>query len=142
MENSSQSAVFASEDLSPEDRAVVGQAWEFAYHHSDLLASLEPHVLSAVMQLSDEYLREGQYVHLRKLFKNAVPYIAEGKITSAPEGGFFVWGNTNDHHVTVAEDHSMACDCDLFHGRGKFEDNAGDCSHIQTATLFSLAAEQ
>lgn len=141
MENFSPGSTFRSEDLSPEDRILVGEAWGFAYQNAELLAGLEPHILAAVVQLGDEYLREGQYVHFRKLFKNAVPYIAQGKITHAPEGGFFVQGNTNDHHVTATEDHSMACDCDLFHGRGKFEGTAGDCSHIQTATLFALAEQ-
>jgi hypothetical protein len=104
-----------------------------------MIAGLLPAVQKAIVEMGGAYLGDGNYTYFKKLFKNAVPYIAEGRIRRLDDGGFLVEGNTNDHHVTVADEGAMACDCDLFNGRGKFEGQEGECSHIQTATLLNSA---
>lgn len=127
-------------EVTPDNRARLEEGLAFAVDHRDMVAALLPVVRQAVIGMGMNYLRADDYVRFEKLFKNAVPYIAQGRI-KREEGGFFVEGDTNDHHVTVATDGAMACDCDLFNGRGQFEGEEGECSHIQTAMLLELAEE-
>jgi nucleoside-triphosphatase THEP1 len=125
-------------EITPENRNELEQGLGFAVEHRDLIAVLAPVIQTALIEMGTRYLRDDDLVRFKKLFKNAVPYIAQGKI-ERKDGGYLVKGNTNDHHVKVESDGAMSCDCDLFHGRGKFAGQAGQCSHIQTALLLELA---
>ncbi len=46
----------------------------------------------------------------------------------------------HDNHITTWTREEWNCDCDMFHGRGKFEGMQGECSH--TMTLRILAAKE
>jgi hypothetical protein len=105
-----------------------------------MLTGLSPEMQQTVIELGTAYLRENNFTCFKKLFKNAIPYVAQNRIVRV-DGGFWVEGNTNNHHITIAEDERLICDCDLFHGRGKFAGRSGDCSHLQAAALLKLAEE-
>ncbi len=46
----------------------------------------------------------------------------------------------HDLHFTSWKSGEWNCDCDMFHGRGKFEDMYGECSHTMTVRI--LAAKR
>jgi nucleoside-triphosphatase THEP1 len=125
-------------EITPDSRDELEQGLTYAVQHRDLIAGLSSVVQNALVEMGTRYLRDDDFVRFKKLFKNAVPYISQGKIRRE-EGDYLVEGNTNDHHVSVGAEGAMSCDCDLFHGRGQFEGQAGECSHIQAVTLLNLA---
>lgn len=135
------SDILRPETLTPFDAGQLVDAMSFADQHQELLTGLDVNVRAAILELGGACIGSGQFTQLKKLFKNAVVYVAEGRVSHAPEGGFYVGGNTNDHHVTVGHGGHMSCDCDLFNGRAQFAGNAGECSHIQTANLFMIAEQ-
>lgn len=125
-------------EITPDNRVELEKGLGFALEHRELIADLSKSLQRAIIDMATAYLENEEYTYFKKLFKNAVPYVAEGKIIELAGGGFEVAGSTGSHRISVSEDESMACDCDLFNGRGKFEGKAGECSHIQTALLASL----
>lgn len=98
-----------------------------------------------ILHLKSVY--RGNETLLRKLDEYAKEYVQsnadnlklkseEGKLVGAEleiEG-------KHGPHVTSWENGQWNCDCDMFHGRGKFEGMQGECSH--TMTLRILAAEK
>lgn len=87
-----------------------------------------------VLSMARDYLAKDRYVSLKKLFKNAVPYLFNNRIHKSADR-FTVNGHTDEHYVSISRN-DFTCDCDLFNGRGKFVDIAGECSHIQSVKLF------
>lgn len=128
-------------EITPDNRVELEQGLAFAVEHRDMIATLSSAARQAIVEMGTSYLRDDDYVRFKKLFKNVVPYIAQGRI-KREEDSFLVEGNTNDHHVAVTADGAMACDCNLFNGRGQFEGKEGECSHIQTVTLLGLAEQE
>jgi nucleoside-triphosphatase THEP1 len=126
-------------EITPDNRAEIEQGLVFAVERRDAISALPPVVQQAIIEMGATYLRQGDYVLFRKLFKNAVPYVSSGRI-KREDGGYLVEGSTNMHHVTTNTEGRMVCDCDLFNGRGHFEGHAGECSHLQSVTLLSLTA--
>lgn len=126
-------------DIAPEDRAELEQGLLLAAEHHNLIAALSPAVQQAIIEMGAAYLLHDNYTYFKKLFKNALPYVAQGRIARLENGSFVVEGDTNMHYVTTLENGKMACDCDLFSGRGKFEGKGGECSHLQTAILLNIA---
>ncbi|MDB5178640.1 MAG: hypothetical protein JWN01_583 [Patescibacteria group bacterium] len=87
---------------------------------------------AGVQHFAQSYAQNSQFILLKKLFKNAVTYLADGRLHQVDDRHYALQGLTNSHHIELLPDHTWACDCDLFHGRGKFAGQAGECSHIQT----------
>lgn len=79
------------------------------------------------------YARDEAYVQLRKLFKNAVVYVAEKRVRR-DDDTWKVRGNHREH-IVIGTSGSMSCDCDLYNGLNQFEGRAGECSHIQAVRL-------
>ena len=124
-------------EVTPDNRVQLEQGLAFALDHRNMAATLSPVAKQAIIEMGRNYLRDDDYVRFKKLFKNAVPYLSQDRVKHEG-GGFLVEGNTGDHHVIVAAGGAVTCDCDLFNGRGQFEDKEGECSHIQAVTLLKL----
>jgi nucleoside-triphosphatase THEP1 len=124
--------------ITPDNRTELEQGLTFALRHRDMIAALPSAAQQTIIEMGAHYLHGNSYTSFKKLFKNALPYIAQGKI-EREAGGFLVEGNTNNHHVKIADNGVMACDCDFFNGRGQFKGKEGECSHIQTAMLLNSA---
>lgn len=124
-------------EITPENRDDMKECLHSAIKNRGLLGTLSPPIQQAAIDMGREYLRDGSYVYFRKLFKNAIPYAAEGKIAKDAQG-FAVQGNTHTHKVMKAADGDLTCDCDLFNGRGVYEGLGGLCSHIQAVNLLAL----
>jgi nucleoside-triphosphatase THEP1 len=121
--------------VTPENRDALSVVLAEALRHRALFNRLPRQTQQAVLDLAQSYLSNNQYLSLRKLFKNAVPYVAANKVQKQKDG-FIVQGITASHEVHLQGDH-MICDCDFFNGRGRFASKAGECSHIQSAKLIS-----
>lgn len=118
----------------PENRDHLQAALIEALRHREMFNLLSASKQHVALDLVRGYLADSQYISLKKLFKNAVPYIAHDKVRG--EGGeFTVQGNARDHHVRINQN-KFICDCDFFNGRGQFVGTAGECSHIQSVKLF------
>lgn len=138
MEQISENDVLVWDEIGPVQMAELAEALQQADHHRGILDGLSVLVRRTIYEMGVQYLREDRFTAFRKLFKNAVPYIATGKV-HRNSGGFFIDGNTNSHQVVVAEESAMACDCPLFTGTGPFEGRPDECSHIQAAKIVLLA---
>jgi hypothetical protein len=69
--------------------------------------------------MAKSYGSNGDLIPLKKLYKNAVKYVVENRVTPISEMKFKIVG---DHgvHILERKDARWSCDCDLFHGRGVF----------------------
>ena len=121
--------------ITPENREELRSALTEALRHRVFFNQLSRHTQKVALDLARNYLTHNQLISLRKLFKNALPYVATGKIQKQ-DGEFIVQGNTDSHNVRIRGT-ALTCDCDLFNGRGKFANHAAECSHIQSAKLIS-----
>lgn len=99
----------------------------------DVLGQLNVAAQEKVADLAKLYAKNSQFMQLKKLFKNAIKYVAENAVNrNGPE--FIVEG---DHgtHVVEAEEGQFTCDCPLFSGAGEYKNNSGECSHIQAVKI-------
>lgn len=103
----------------------------------ELLDQLSAEIQDATEIMAREYAKTSSFIQLKKLFGNAVKYIAEGRVNKVGDGIFVVRGN-KDSHTVIKTKRSWACDCDLFAGRGIYVGKPGTCSHIQSVTLGGL----
>ena len=86
-------------------------------------------------RLLAHYIQQAEEIQIRKLVRNAIPYVVNGRVGRAGDGHWRVSGNHGVHHVT-RDGGALACDCDLFRGVNHYADRAGECSHIQSALIF------
>ncbi len=105
-----------------------------------LLQELSPAMQQGLTEMARDYTKSESFIQLKKLFQNAIKYLAEGRVNRIDVHTVRVDGNTNEHLVTHSDD--WACDCDLFKGAGSFEGNSGECSHIQSAKLYEVESKQ
>lgn len=121
--------------VTPENREQLILALREALLHRGEFNSLPTEAQRMILALAGVGVRQEdiKFVPLRKLFKNAVTYVARDKVRAIPEG-FIVHGNTNTHRL-IKKQNQLFCDCDLFNGRGAFAGMAGDCSHIQAVKI-------
>lgn len=88
-----------------------------------------------IVSLTREYFEEGEFTQISKLFNNAIKYIVKDRVKKIAMNKFEVNGNSNTHRV-MKQETSFECDCDLFNGSRQYENNQGECSHIQATKLF------
>lgn len=88
-----------------------------------------------IRRLLARYIQQAEEIQTRKLMRNAIPYVVNGRVGRAGDGHWRVSGNHGVHHVT-RDGEALACDCDLFRGVNHYADRAGECSHIQSALIF------
>jgi nucleoside-triphosphatase len=119
--------------VKPESRTQLSIAIHEALNSRGLLNLLPQVQQYKVLSLARNYLANDQYTSLKKLFKNAVLYVATKKIAKSDDG-FIVTGMTNEHHVRHSDD-KYICDCDFFNGHGQFINDADECSHIQSIEI-------
>lgn len=87
-----------------------------------------------IEQMAIGYADDVKFVQLGKLWKNAIKYLAEDRVSNINGNTFQVMGNTDKHTVSQASG-DYYCECDLFNGRGDYINIAGECSHIQSVKL-------
>lgn len=126
--------------ITPENRAQVKDVLDNLAVNLLLLDRLSPEVQISLAVMAREYAVNRQLIQLKKLFRNAVKYLAENRVVQGGDGIILVGGNTANHKVTLSG-HEWGCDCDLFNGRGDYVDNAGECSHIQVAKVVRKSSE-
>jgi hypothetical protein len=107
----------------------------FAYTRN--LDKLSKDQSAFVRDMTKKYISESMYIQLQKLYKNAVSYIADNKVTELNASKYEIAGNHDIHKLRV-ENNKYSCDCDLFNGKGKYKNMSGECSHIQAAKLYKL----
>ena len=86
--------------------------------------------------LLSEYFKTNSEIQIKKLYRNALPYLLAGQINKVGDSRFVVTGNNGDHQVFFS-DKTIECDCELFKGVGAYVGKAGECSHIQAVKIFT-----
>lgn len=116
--------------ITPENRDAMYAALSSALGHRMVFDNLPADTQTKLLALARGYLEDESYISLKKLFNNAIVYVAENRVQEISNTEFVVQGIHDEHHVSLLNG-SYKCDCDLFNGRGKFANNAAECSHIQ-----------
>ena len=120
--------------ITPENRDVMYAALNSALSHRTVIDDLSADTQAKVLALARGYLADESYISLKKLFNNAVIYVAEDRVKEISNTDFAIQGNHGEHHVSLWNG-GYNCDCDFFNGRGQFADKAGECSHIQAVKI-------
>jgi hypothetical protein len=100
----------------------------------DLFKELTPEIRASITEMARIYTQNQSYAQLKKLFKNAIQYVANNRVRQLNANEFRVQGNSNQRSV-VKKNGNWVCDCNLFNGKGDFEESPGECSHIQAVKL-------
>jgi len=85
--------------------------------------------------LIESYLEMKKVMQLKKLLRNAIPYVLQNKVTQLDPSHWSVAGNHGSYEVTISEDY--ICTCDLFLGKNAYSNNPGECSHIQAVKILN-----
>lgn len=120
--------------VTPDNRDGLKAALQAALAHREQLNHLAGQQQERVLELARNYLATGEFTSLRKLFNNAIVYVANEKLEKLNNTEFAVNGN-HARHIVLKQDLGYSCDCDLFNGRGEFTNQAGECSHVQVVKL-------
>jgi nucleoside-triphosphatase len=126
--------------VTPENRQELDDVLSGVLATRNLFNNLPAQQQSIVLELARHYLQAEQYISLKKLFRNALRYIAEHKVTKAGDDMFSVDGNHGQHLISKT-DQKYRCDCDFFNGRKQFESQPGECSHVQSVKVLFGAIE-
>lgn len=121
-------------DVTPDNRQELRTALSGAVANRGLFNKLPRNQQSTALDLAKYYTARGQYTSLKKLFYNALRYIAEHGVENRG-GAFLVRGDHDLHTIDVSND-AYRCDCDFFNGRRQFTGKSGECSHIQAVKIF------
>lgn len=100
-----------------------------------ILSELSGDVSAKVTAMARDYAAKGDFMQLKKLFKNAVRYLTEGRVTSTENGVYRVQGDHGPHSVCIRAG-EYSCDCKLFNGEDEYAGYKRECSHIQAVKLF------
>jgi hypothetical protein len=110
-----------------------------AFASSAQFGTLSDAQQQGAFELLQELLALKQFESARKLFANAVAYVAEGKVEQVGRtGAVTTWkvvGKTDSHKVMQGQDDSFTCDCHLHNGTGPYVGRAQICSHQLSVLL-------
>lgn len=115
-------------------RTIISEAIKGYVKNFDMICSLDETRTAKVIEMANTYASTGNYIQLKKLFCNAVVYLADNRITSPENGKYIVHGKHEDHLVEVNEG-TYKCDCKFFNGLDEYTGKAGECSHVQAIKL-------
>lgn len=121
-------------EITPQNREEVKGALVPLVARLGVVRSLPAQTQDTITLMARFYARQGDLMRLRKLFKNAVKYLAEEKVVAHGRNSFTVEGDHGVYRV-IREGDLWGCECDLFLGQGQYEGRGGECSHIQAAQL-------
>ncbi len=93
-----------------------------------------------VNELFKNFIVGNKFIQAKKLFKNAVVCVAEGKVKKTLENSevneYSISGMTNQHKtIFYKAAREYECDCNLFNGNAEFKGKAGECSHIMAIKI-------
>jgi nucleoside-triphosphatase len=120
--------------VTPDNRHDLKAALAEAIANRERFNKLPLDQQSIVLDLARHYIANDQYISLKKLFHNALRYIAEHRVESL-DNVFLVRGDHDLHTVSISN-YTYLCDCDFFNGRKQFTGKSGECSHIQAVKIF------
>jgi nucleoside-triphosphatase len=120
--------------LTPENRAEAEVALIAIVNAGANLDMLSSGQYQAAEHMARQYVQDGQLLQLKKLYKNAITYVAQKRISSGDSDKYHVIGDHHSH-VVAKQSGTWSCDCDLFNGLNQFKGRSGECSHIQAARL-------
>ena len=121
--------------ITSDNRDAVFAGLALALKNRTVLAGLPAAMQAKVLALARSYLQAESYISLKKLFGNAIVYVAKNRVKQISDKQFIVQGNHDEHRVDLLNG-DYSCDCDFFNGRQQFAGKAGECSHIQAVSIF------
>lgn len=121
--------------VSLENRDTLPRALLVMAQHRQKFNELDEKQRKVVIALLKEYISKAQLLQVEKLMKNAIYYATSGYVSRVTDGRWLVQGKHGSYAVTknVSE---YSCICDLFNGKAKYADHAGECSHTQGVKIF------
>ena len=126
--------------VSADELTFVSQVLDLLVVQRNLYFQLEPNIRRMVVQYFNEYSSNKKKIELKKLVKYTLAYLPSpkncGRIIKSRDCSFEVKGNHGTYQV-VLNGASCSCNCDFYLGRNKYSGQQGECSHIQTAKIFS-----
>ena len=122
--------------INQNNRELIQEILSSLAANATTLRGLSVSVQKEVARMARRYSEDAQLNSLKKLFKNAIRYIAEVRVDKITANNYLVRGDNRQHSVEVLGNGFM-CDCDLFNGTGVFAGSPGECSHVQAVYIFS-----
>lgn len=123
--------------IDPENRSFLSEILLCLAGNFKHLNKLSLPVRHEVTKMAQQYIKTSEYTQLKKLFKNTIKYLSEGRVSIKGDDMFVVSGDTDEHSVKKTKS-GWECDCDLFLGKGIYANHPGECSHIQSAKILQL----
>lgn len=120
--------------ITPENREAMFAFLSAVLERRAIFDDLSVAKQTKILLMARNYLAHENYMSLKKLFNNAVIYVAENRVKEASSTVFIVQGNHDEHQVNAISG-NYSCDCNFFNGRGQFAGKAGECSHIQAVKI-------
>lgn len=130
-------------EVNDKNREYLAEIINIAFSNAEAYVKLTLSQQKFVNELFKDFIAENKFIQAKKLFKNAVVYIAEGKVEKITEDSelaeYRISGRTNQHKTVFHKAASKyECDCNLFNGKDEFKGNTGECSHIMAIKVFKL----
>lgn len=126
-------------EVTASNREELPNLLRLIFSQGSVVAALNTAQQAWMLQKIKDYFSQGKYIQIEKFFRNALPYLLEGRVMKESEELYGVQGNTDLHQVRFQENRIYTCDCPLFLGKAPYEGQAGECSHIQSVQLLRLS---
>ncbi len=130
-------------EVNDKNREYLAEIINIAFSNAEAYAKLTLSQQKFVNELFKDFITENKFIQAKKLFKNAVVYIAEGRIEKIMENSevieYSISGKINQHKIIFYKAaREYECDCNLFNGREDFKGKAGECSHIMAIKILEI----
>lgn len=127
-------------EVNDKNREYLAEIINIAFSNAEAYNKLTLSQQKFVNELFKNFIIDNKFIQAKKLFKNAVVYVAEGKVEKITEDSelaeYRISGRTNQHKTVFHKAGSKyECDCNLFNGKDEFKGNAGECSHIMAIKI-------
>jgi len=130
-------------EVTKENRAELPGALISAFSNAESYRGLSKERKKFVNGRFKRFISRNEFIQAKKLFNNALIYIAQGRIKKISETDgaieYSTKGKSAEHSTAFQkESEEYKCDCDLFNGRGEYEGKAGICSHVMAAEMYDM----
>lgn len=130
-------------EVNEKNRMYLAEIINIMFLNAKAYDELTPDRQRFVIEKFRNLIIQDKFIQAKKLFNNAVIYVAGDRIKKVQGNNelveYSISGRTDDHRTIFQNTTGQyECDCDLFNGKGEFQGNAGECSHIMAIKILNI----